>query len=34
MDGKIITLLEKYQNNKDYRVLDKVIVDILGDNNE
>ena len=34
MDGEIITLLEKYQNNKDYKVLDKVIVDILGDNNE
>ena len=34
MDGKIVTLLKKYQNTNDYKVMERIIDDIVGDNNE
>lgn len=32
--GKIITLIDKYQKIRDYKVLENIIIDCMGDNNE
>ena len=34
LEYKIITLLKKYINTKDYMILDNIIVDCIGDSNE
>jgi len=34
LDGNIITLDKKYKNNKDYKVYENIILDIIGDKNE
>lgn len=34
MDGNIVTLNKKYFNAKDYKVLENIIHDIIGDSNE
>lgn len=34
MDGNIVTLNKKYINTKDYKVLENIIKDIIGDENE
>lgn len=34
MDGNIITLNKKIINTKDYKVLENIIIDIIGDENE
>jgi len=34
MDGNIITLNKKIMNTKDYKVLENIIIDILGEENE
>ena len=34
MDGEIVTLNKKLNNTKDYKVLENIILDMVGDNNE
>ena len=34
LDGNIITLNKKYQNTKDFKVLNSIILDIVGDKDE
>ena len=34
MDGNIVTLNKKITNTKDYKVLENIIIDILGEDNE
>ncbi len=34
MDGQIVTLNKKFINNKDYKVMETLLKDSLGDNNE
>ena len=34
VNGNIITLIDKYKKLKDYKVLDNIIIECMGDNNE
>lgn len=34
MDGNIITLNKKFINTKDYKVMENIVNDVIGDNNE
>ena len=34
MEGNIVTLDKKYMSSKDYNVLNNIILDVLGDDNE
>ena len=34
LNGNIITLDKKYKSNNDYKVLERIVLDIIGDNNE
>jgi len=34
LDGNIITLDKKYKSNGDYKVLESIILDIIGDKDE